>query len=66
MLKNPGPLGLHPQKPLVDDAPVVDITNVKLASPPSYKLGEQVATRVAYGTALVKVCIYRRSSIKRS
>ncbi|XP_031833025.1 transketolase-like protein 2 isoform X2 [Nomia melanderi] len=55
MLKNPGPLGLHPQKPLVDDAPAVDITNVKLASPPSYKLGEQVATRLAYGTALAKL-----------
>lgn len=57
MLKNLGPLGLHPQKPLVDDAPAVDITNIKLASPPSYKLGEQVATRLAYGNALVKVCI---------
>lgn len=56
MMKNSGPLGLHPQKPLVDDAPVVDITNVKLSSPPSYKLGEQVATRLAYGTALAKVC----------
>ncbi|XP_076276149.1 transketolase-like protein 2 isoform X1 [Lasioglossum baleicum] len=55
MLKNAGPLGLHPQKPLVDDAPVVDISNIKLASPPSYKLGEQVATRLAYGTALAKL-----------
>ena len=55
MLKNSGPLGLHPQKPLVDDAPVVDIKNIKLATPPSYKLGEQVATRVAYGTALAKL-----------
>lgn len=55
LLKNPGPLGLHPQKPLVEDAPVVDITNVKLASPPSYKIGEQVATRLAYGTALAKL-----------
>ncbi|KAL2726534.1 transketolase-like protein 2 isoform X2 [Vespula squamosa] len=55
LLKNPGPLGLHPQKPLVDDAPVVDISNIKLASPPNYKLGEQVATRLAYGTALSKL-----------
>ncbi|XP_043501623.1 transketolase-like protein 2 isoform X1 [Polistes fuscatus] len=55
LLKNSGPLGLHPQKPLVDDAPVIDISNVKLASPPSYKLGEQVATRLAYGTALAKL-----------
>lgn len=58
MLINPGPLGLHPQKPLVDDAPVVDISNIKLASPPSYNLGEQVATRLAYGTALAKVCTF--------
>lgn len=57
LLKNSGPLGLHPQKPLVEDAPLVDISSVTLASPPSYKLGEQVATRVAYGTALAKVCI---------
>lgn len=55
LLKNPGPLGLHPQKPLVDDAPIVDISNVALASPPNYKIGEQVATRVAYGTALAKL-----------
>lgn len=57
MLKNPGPLGLHPQKPLVDDAPAVDLNNIQLASPPNYKLGEQVATRLAYGTALAKVRI---------
>lgn len=55
MLKNSGPLALHPQKPLVDDAPSVDISNIKLASPPNYKPGEQVATRLAYGTALAKI-----------
>ncbi|EGI66180.1 PREDICTED: transketolase-like protein 2 isoform X1 [Acromyrmex echinatior] len=55
LLKNPGNLQLHPQKPLVDDAPIVDISNIALAFPPNYKLGEQVATRVAYGTALAKV-----------
>lgn len=55
LLKNSGPLGLHPQKPLVEDAPLVDISNVTLASPPSYKLGEEVATRLAYGTALAKL-----------
>ncbi|XP_018048081.1 PREDICTED: transketolase-like protein 2 isoform X2 [Atta colombica] len=55
LLKNPGNLQLHPQKPLIDDAPVVDISNIALAFPPNYKLGEQVATRVAYGTALAKV-----------
>ncbi|XP_012523861.1 transketolase-like protein 2 isoform X2 [Monomorium pharaonis] len=55
LLKNSGPLGLHPQKPLVDDAPIVDISNVALASPPNYKIGQQVATRLAYGTALAKL-----------
>ncbi|XP_014233581.1 transketolase isoform X2 [Trichogramma pretiosum] len=39
----------------VEDAPKVNISNVKLDSQPSYKLGEQVATRVAYGTALAKI-----------
>ncbi|CAB0042678.1 unnamed protein product [Trichogramma brassicae] len=39
----------------VEDAPKVDITHVKLDSQPSYQLGEQVATRVAYGTALAKI-----------
>lgn len=39
----------------IKPAPVVDITNVKLSSPPGYKLGEQVATRLAYGTALAKI-----------
>lgn len=55
LIKNPGPLQIHPQKPLKDDAPVVDIKNIKLSSPPSYKLGDKIATRVAYGTALVKI-----------
>lgn len=55
LIKNQGPLQIHPQKPLKDDAPVVDISNIKLESPPNYKLGESVATRVAYGTALAKI-----------
>ena len=42
------------QAPTVD-APVVDITNIKLSEPPSYKKGDKLATRQAYGTALVKV-----------
>lgn len=36
-------------------APEVDINNVKLCSPPNYKLGDAVATRLAYGTALAKI-----------
>ncbi|KAH0540359.1 transketolase-like protein 2 isoform X1 [Cotesia glomerata] len=55
LIKNAGPLTLHPQKPLVDDVPVVDITNIKLDSPPNYKKTDQVATRLAYGTALAKI-----------
>ncbi|CAH0561995.1 unnamed protein product [Brassicogethes aeneus] len=55
MIKNAGPLQVHPQKPLKDDAFPVDITNIKLSSPPAYKIGDSLATRVAYGTALVKI-----------
>ncbi|XP_063994514.1 transketolase-like protein 2 isoform X2 [Diachasmimorpha longicaudata] len=55
LIKNNGPLGLHPQKPLVEDAPVVNITNIKLQTPPAYKTTDQVATRLAYGTALAKI-----------
>lgn len=35
--------------------PAVDITNVQLSEPPNYKLGDQIATRLAYGTALAKI-----------
>lgn len=41
--------------PPVGQVPTVDITNVKLSSPPQYKIGELLATRSAYGTALVKL-----------
>jgi len=36
-------------------APVVDISNIKLNTPPAYKLGDSIATRLAYGTALAKI-----------
>ncbi|PNF28878.1 Transketolase [Cryptotermes secundus] len=55
LIKNTGPLQVAPQKPLKEDAPIVDIEGVKLSSPPSYKIGENVATRFAYGTALAKI-----------
>ncbi|XP_048512139.1 transketolase-like protein 2 isoform X1 [Athalia rosae] len=55
LLKNPGPLALHPQKPLAEDAPSVNITGIKLSAPPNYKIGEMIATRVAYGTGLAKI-----------
>lgn len=57
MIKNHGQLQLSPSPPLKDDAPKVDIKNVTLATPPAYKLGEQVATRLAYGTALAKLAV---------
>ncbi|XP_055696152.1 transketolase-like protein 2 [Lutzomyia longipalpis] len=57
LINNAGTLQIAPQKPLNDDAPVVDISNIQLASPPSYKLGESVATRLAYGTALAKIAV---------
>lgn len=41
--------------PPVDDAPAVNVADVRLSSPPAYKMGEQVATRLAYGTALAKL-----------
>ena len=33
----------------------MNITNIKLATPPAYKMGEEIATRLAYGTALAKI-----------
>ena len=36
-------------------APSVDITGVKLSSPPDYKLGDKLATRQAYGSGLTKI-----------
>lgn len=41
-------------KPVLD-VPSINITNVHLSSPPNYTLGEKIATRVAYGTALAKI-----------
>lgn len=55
LIKNSGPLQIHPQKPLKDDVSPVNISNIKLSSPPAYKQGEIIATRAAYGTALVKI-----------
>uniref|UniRef100_UPI00398F1FF0 transketolase-like isoform X1 n=2 Tax=Pristiophorus japonicus TaxID=55135 RepID=UPI00398F1FF0 len=45
---------LSPGQP-VEDAPVVNIEEIKLAAPPKYKHAEKVATRKAYGTALAKL-----------
>ncbi|XP_059058717.1 transketolase-like protein 2 [Achroia grisella] len=42
-------------KPPTAEAPKVHIGDITLSSPPSYKPGDQVATRLAYGTALKKI-----------
>ena len=42
------------KKPIVD-APEVSLANIKLTEPPAYKKGDSLATRQAYGTALVKI-----------
>ncbi|XP_068208816.1 transketolase-like protein 2 [Palaemon carinicauda] len=54
-IQNAGPNQLVPQKPLKEDAPAVDLKGIKLSSPPSYNMGDKVATRQAYGTALAKL-----------
>ncbi|XP_021550840.1 transketolase [Neomonachus schauinslandi] len=41
--------------PPQEDAPSVNITNICMPSPPSYKVGEKIATRKAYGQALAKL-----------
>lgn len=38
-----------------EDAPKVNIKDIKLLSPLNYKLGEKIATRKAYGVALAKL-----------
>jgi len=54
LIKNNGATTLSIPAP-VNDAPAVDISNIKLSEPPNYKLGDAVATRLAYGTALAKI-----------
>lgn len=41
--------------PPQEDAPSVDITNIRMPTPPSYKVGDKIATRKAYGQALAKL-----------
>ncbi|XP_067683359.1 transketolase-like protein 2 [Haliotis asinina] len=54
IMTNNGPFGLKPAVPTMK-VPDVDITNVRLGEPPSYKKDDQIATRVAYGNALLKI-----------
>ncbi|XP_075691551.1 transketolase-like protein 1 [Rhinoderma darwinii] len=39
----------------VRDAPEVNIADIKMPTPPSYKVGDKIATRKAYGLALAKL-----------
>ncbi|XP_047547817.1 transketolase [Lutra lutra] len=41
--------------PPQEDAPSVSIANIRMPSPPSYKVGDKIATRKAYGQALAKL-----------
>lgn len=54
LIKNNGASQLIPSKPVVE-VPAANIANAKLSQPPAYKLGELVATRLAYGNALQKL-----------
>jgi len=49
--------GAHGLKPQLPDETVEDIAfgGLTLSEPPSYKLGDKIATRLAYGTALAKL-----------
>ena len=40
----------------VKDAPATSIENIQLSEAPSYKVGDKLATRQAYGTAVLKLC----------
>ncbi|XP_062564934.1 transketolase-like protein 2 [Armigeres subalbatus] len=57
LIRNGGPLQIAPPSPQKEGAKKVNISNVQLATPPAYKLGESVATRLAYGTALAKIAM---------
>ncbi|EDS41351.1 transketolase [Culex quinquefasciatus] len=51
LIRNAGPIQTTPPSPQKGSAKKVSISNVQLATPPAYQLGESVATRLAYGTA---------------
>ncbi|KAL4226115.1 hypothetical protein ACF0H5_014102 [Mactra antiquata] len=53
-MQNQPPWNLRPQC-ITASVPDVNLANMKLAEPPKYSMGQQVATRLAYGTALEKL-----------
>lgn len=54
-MRNPNPTAVKRPSPEAPFPPTLSVTQVKLSSPPAYKKGDKVATRLAYGTALAKV-----------
>ena len=54
LMKNPAVKPTNIPAPVMD-APNVDITGVALSDPPAYNLGDKLATRQAYGSALAKL-----------
>uniref|UniRef100_A0A182YB26 TOG domain-containing protein n=1 Tax=Anopheles stephensi TaxID=30069 RepID=A0A182YB26_ANOST len=57
LIRNAGPIALAPPSPQKENAPKVSIKGIELATPPAYQKGEQIATRLAYGTALAKIAM---------
>ncbi|XP_052779493.1 transketolase-like [Mya arenaria] len=49
-----GPINLRPQT-ITATVPKSDISNIRFAEPLKYEMGQQVATRMAYGVALAKL-----------
>ena len=54
LMKNPSVTPSSIPAPVMD-CPAADIKGVKLSAPPAYKLGQTLATRQAYGSALAKL-----------
>merc|ERR1719228_1010260 len=54
LIQNPAYAAPYIKAP-VKDAPAVHIGNIALPQPPNYKMGEKLATRQAYGTAIMKL-----------
>ncbi|KAH8020978.1 hypothetical protein HPB51_011034 [Rhipicephalus microplus] len=44
-----GPWKLAPQRPEKEDAPPVNISNIRLSEPPNYKMGEKVGVAIGCG-----------------
>jgi len=54
LIKNPSQAPTNILPPVMD-APAVDISGVAMSAPPSYEMGQKLATRQAYGNALNKL-----------